>query len=649
MQAALILIDFQAGFLQRPADQPVVEPSASHVIDRAKALLDTCRAAGVPIVHVRTAVPTGTQLARLKSGTGDKPTLDSDAYLPPPTLVEHPNETVLHKTGYTGFQAACRDRLESLGVDTVVLAGVYSHACVRQTALDARLAGLQVWIAADAVASDEPMHAAVTRRHLEQRSVRYASVAALEKYLATGEQSWDTAYGKVEAAVATAADFTTDWQASPLATRSDYLVALENTLHANASRVADTVTREIGKPITYASAEVQRTIEMLAAVRSYRGDLVQPTAAGNTVVKHRPLGTVAVVTPFNNPVYLPLGKIAPAIWYGNTVVWKPAPETRATSRLLRDLTQEAGWPAQLLTLVEGDATTGQVLLDADRIDGITITGSSAAGFAAQAAAAQRRIPLQAELGGNNAAIVWTDADLDGAAAAVVAGAFELAGQRCTANRRVIAEDSIADELLERLVTATRQLHCGTASDPKTRVGPLASATRREVVASAVERACAAPGTACVVPHEANLNLKDDLAFYPPTICCCDDPTQEIVQEECFGPILVVQRARDWKHAIELCNGVRQGLSAAIFTRSPRITERFLEEARAGILRVNQSTADAEVDVAFGGWKASGIGPPEHGPFDRDFFTRPQTISTAISPSDRATSPTTDDGPAPSNG
>jgi acyl-CoA reductase-like NAD-dependent aldehyde dehydrogenase len=124
--------------------------------------------------------------------------------------------------------------------------------------------------------------------------------------------------------------------------------------------------------------------------------------------------------------------------------------------------------------------------------------------------------------------------------------------------------------------------------------------------------------------------RDD-RWYPSTILCCANPNAEIVQEESFGPVLVVQTARDWDEAMRLCNGVRQGLAASIFTGSREMTERFLAEAQAGILKVNQSTADAAVDVPFGGWKASGLGPPEHGIFDLDFYTRPQTIYGTTSP------------------
>ena len=155
-----------------------------------------------------------------------------------------------------------------------------------------------------------------------------------------------------------------------------------------------------------------------------------------------------------------------------------------------------------------------------------------------------------------------------------------------------------------------------------------SAVQRERIAATVDRAVAA-GQPILWPLGQQPAEALDAAWYSPTIITCDDPAHEIVQEETFGPVLVVQTARDWEHAIRLCNGVRQGLAAAIFTASPDIVGRFLEEAEAGILKVNQSTADAAVDVPFGGWKASGLGPPEHGDFDVEFYTRPQTVYRSV--------------------
>jgi alpha-ketoglutaric semialdehyde dehydrogenase len=275
---------------------------------------------------------------------------------------------------------------------------------------------------------------------------------------------------------------------------------------------------------------------------------------------------------------------------------------------------------------------------ADRnVDAVTLTGSSRAGFTAQEVCARRRVPLQAELGGNNAAVVWPDADLELAAREIAEGAFALAGQRCTANRRLIVHRDCQREMLQLVGRETAALEWGDPRRPQTKVGPLVSAAQRDRVADLVARAGA--DVTVILPHADDAPAADGFegAWYPPTIACCPDPSHELVQHESFGPLLVVQTADDWNHAMALLDGVPQGLVAALFSSSRELAERFLQEARAGILKLNRSTADAEVDVPFGGWKGSGIGPPEHGSFDRDFYTRPQAVygwprAVAASPS-----------------
>jgi acyl-CoA reductase-like NAD-dependent aldehyde dehydrogenase len=329
---------------------------------------------------------------------------------------------------------------------------------------------------------------------------------------------------------------------------------------------------------------------------------------------------VSLITPWNNPVYIPLGKLAPALAYGNAVVWKPAPAAGEISRELAGMFD--GLP---VAVVEGGREAAFAAMSEPEVDAVTITGSSAAGFSAQEVCARRRIPLQAELGGNNAAIVWPDADLAYAAREIADGAFAQAGQRCTANRRLIVHRDCRDELLELILSETEALPWGDPRDERTKVGPLVDAEERERVAQLVARA--GDDVDLIVPHGTEPPAVEgfDGAWYPPTIALCDEPTSEIVQQESFGPVLVIQAAADWDQAMRLLNGVPQGLVAALFSSSPELAKRFLREARAGVLKLGRSTADAEVDVPFGGWKASGIGPPEHGDFDLDFYTRPQAV------------------------
>jgi aldehyde dehydrogenase (NAD+) len=350
-------------------------------------------------------------------------------------------------------------------------------------------------------------------------------------------------------------------------------------------------------------------------------------APSEILVRRRPLGSIAVITPWNNPVYIPVGKLAPAIAYGNTVIWKPAPAGTAVAFEVLSALLEAGCPRGVAHLLCGDDSTARILMTDAHIDAVSLTGSSTAGYHAQLLSSRRRIPLQAELGGNNAAIVWSDANLELAAREVAQGAFVMAGQRCTANRRVVVESGVRDRFLSLLIGEVRSLSWGDPLAPETQVGPLVSQAQALRVVRCLESA-GRSGLETLVPQRdlaVVLGLSGIETYVPPTIVVCDDPSHEIVQEETFGPILVVQRASSWEEAMKLCNGVRQGLAAALFSNSPSRQELFLEGARAGILKFNRSTADAEVDIPFGGWKESGIGPAEHGPSDREFFTRVQAV------------------------
>lgn len=390
---------------------------------------------------------------------------------------------------------------------------------------------------------------------------------------------------------------------------------------------AELMAREISKPVMFGRGEVERIPEMLSAIsRRYSGHAARESAPAAVSVRRRPHGVVAVITPWNNPLYIPLGKIIPAILHGNAVVWKPAPQARRISRLVAECLGAAGWPLGLVTVLEGGRTEAEQLLHHPQVAAATLTGSLAAGTGAQEICGRRLIPFQAELGGNNAAVVWRDADLSLAGRLIAAGAFDMAGQRCTANRRVIVYESCRDELLEQLRLHASALVWGDPLNANTRIGPVVSARQYAQIADVVARAESSCDS-LLRPLGANGPDTDSHngAWFPPVIVCCGDPGHEIVQEETFGPVLVIQTARDWKQAMRLCNGVRQGLSAAVFTRSRDVADRFLDEAQAGMLKVNQSTSDAAVDAPFGGWKASGIGPPEHGIFDLEFFTRPQTV------------------------
>ncbi len=340
------------------------------------------------------------------------------------------------------------------------------------------------------------------------------------------------------------------------------------------------------------------------------------------------LGVVAAVTPWNNPVAIPIGKIAPALAWGNAIVWKPSPPaTRIALRLL-ELAQEAGLPEGLVNLVCGGRAAAQLLMASEGVGGVSLSGSSAAGWTAQEICARRRVALQAELGGNNAAIVWEGADLARAAELVARGAFSFAGQRCTANRRVIVAADSLGPITDALAAVDGEAVLGRSARAldRRRAADLARGSRTVLRRRSGAPPPRATGSWFRTRRKArNAALHGNGCYLPPTLVVSGQPESAIVQEESFGPVLVVQAARDFDHAVALANAPRQGLVAALFAGSERLRDQFFLRAQAGVLKWNQATAGADSSAPFGGWKSSGVGPPERGPGDAQFYTRIQTL------------------------
>ncbi|WP_166442819.1 aldehyde dehydrogenase family protein [Phragmitibacter flavus] len=622
----LVLVDLQNDFLGR-AD---LRPAAGVIIERAGFLLNAYRHHAMPVIHVRTTVTKDPDNRMAHWRRDDRWTCveGSDGHSPPPSLREIEGEKLLHKQGFAAPRLVEEARAHASS--KVLIAGVMTHACVRQAVLDFFQAGYEVFVAEDATGSDDPLHVASTRRFFEERGVHFAPSATLAARLLEGKPPGGRMTDKptLRTLSSDASDFAREWRRTDLAHRTGLAMRLVQPLRERAEALARQMAVEIGKPVHFGQMEVLRSAEMIEAIARRFVHLETPAENAVIKVRRKPHGVVAIITPWNNPVYIPLGKIIPAILAGNTVLWKPAPEAASIAREIMALTRQCGWPPALLQVVEGDAHAGRALLSQPEIGAVTITASSGAGYEVAEVCARRHLPFQAELGGNNAAIVWRDADLNLAAEKIAAGAFEMTGQRCTANRRVIVHESIMEELMRLLIEKAAAMSWGDPLDPNTRIGPMVSATQRDRVDLLVQRAIR-EGCSTFYPLGQQPFITSDFtgshSWLAPVVIICPDPGLEIVQEETFGPVLVVQTARDWEHALALCNGVSQGLAAALFSTSADLIRSFLDEAQAGILKINASTSDAMVDVPFGGWKASGSGPPEHGSHDLDFFTRIQTV------------------------
>ena len=403
---------------------------------------------------------------------------------------------------------------------------------------------------------------------------------------------------------------------------------MADALDAAAPELARQMAIDIGKPVTHGMEEVRRGAANVRDVIRRAREFGLATSEGDGEVRHQPLGVVALISPWNNPVAIPVGKIAPALAYGNTVIWKPAPSATRIAETILELMRGAGLPSELVRLIRGNHTTAQALASDQNIAAVTLTGSIAAGYSMQEICARRMIPLQAELNGNNAAIVWDDTDLAQAAKKIAWGAFGFAGQRCTANRRVIVSVAQFPALLQELKAAADSLIWGDPLDPATDIGPVITLSKREETAAILNRARSDKGVhALEVLHAARAKEPwvNAGAYAQPAIICCDRPDHPLVQEETMSPLLVVQRAENFEQALALCNRTRYGLAAALFSDSRELLERFLAEVHAGILKINTSTAGADISLPFGGWKASGLGPPEHGEADRLFYTRMQAV------------------------
>ncbi len=418
------------------------------------------------------------------------------------------------------------------------------------------------------------------------------------------------------------------WAGLTGAQRGEHLYRLAAALEAHADEVATLASSEMGKPISEMRGEVTRGIHLL---RYYAAEGVR--AIGQVIpstqpqvlqyTKRVPLGVVGIITPWNFPVAIPIWKIAPALICGNTIVWKPAETASLTATRLVELFAEAGLPGGVLNLVIGKGrTVGNALLEQVELDGVSFTGSTATGKHVAAVCASRNIKYQTEMGGKNAAIVLADADFKTTVPALLSGAFRSAGQKCTATSRIIVEKSVYDQLAAALRDAVKDLYVGHALDPKSYLGPVASKDQFETVSSYVRMAeqaeVVARGTAQVDPASGHYVL--------PTVVSGVDVDHPLIQEEIFGPVAALLPARDVDEAIELCNKTVYGLSAAIFTQDLSKAIRFLEEAEAGMVRVNLETAGVEYQAPFGGMKWSSSHTREQGQAALDFYSQVKTCA-----------------------
>jgi acyl-CoA reductase-like NAD-dependent aldehyde dehydrogenase len=430
-----------------------------------------------------------------------------------------------------------------------------------------------------------------------------------------------------QAAVAAAEAAFPAWAGLPLARRGAYLEAVATLLAERSEQIARDMATEMGKPLREARGEAGRASQILrfAASEAYRpvGEHFEQSASGAQVsTRRRPIGVVALVTPWNFPLAIPVWKLAPALVYGNTIVLKLAYESPLTGLHVAAAFDEAGLPPGVLNVLAGrGSTVGAALVHDPRVRAVSFTGSVATGAWVRDEATKLGKRVQLELGGHNPLIVMADADLDRAAEAAYAGAFWSAGQKCTATRRIYVQDGVYETFREKLRSRVERGRVGDPLDADTEVGPIVNQSQLDEVLGAIDRARREGGRVLT----GGERVGETGYLVAPTIFegIADDAFLSC--EEVFGPVTSLYRFDTLDEALRRANAVEFGLSASIFTSGLAAATRFQAEAQAGLIHVNSQTAGAEVHVPFGGIKGSGFGPHEQGRAAIEFYTDQVTI------------------------
>ena len=429
-------------------------------------------------------------------------------------------------------------------------------------------------------------------------------------------------------AAAAARDAQPIWAATGLEARAAVLDSIGRELMSRSAELGRLLSREEGKPLSEGVGEVYRAGQFFtyfaAEVLRQLGETADSVRPGIEIaVTREPLGTVAIISPWNFPMATAAWKIAPALAFGNAVIWKPANLTPASAHALTEIIVRQPIPAGLFNLVMGPGHgIGRALAGDADIQGLSFTGSCEVGREIAAAAAPRLVKLQMEMGSKNPLVVMDDADLDRAVEIAINGAFGGTGQKCTASSRLILHRPIHDAFVERLVARTRALKVGHALHEGTQIGPVVSAEQLSANLAYVELAKSEGGE--VACGGIRLEGPAEGFYMAPALVLGTRNDMRVNQEEMFAPIACVIEADDLDHAIALANATRFGLTAGIATRSLARAARFRRASRSGCVMVNLPTAGTDYHVPFGGVRGSSFGPREQGRHAAEFYTQIKT-------------------------
>jgi alpha-ketoglutaric semialdehyde dehydrogenase len=430
------------------------------------------------------------------------------------------------------------------------------------------------------------------------------------------------------AAIAAAKAALPAWSATTPQQRADILEAIGVELLARKDEIGKLLAREEGKPLGNGVAETMRAAQIFKffAQEALRVDGVAVPSIRPGVditITREPVGVVGLICPWNFPIAIPAWKMAPALAFGNTVVFKPADLVPACAWALTEIASRAGLPKGVLNLVMGRGSeVGQTMLDSRDVNAISFTGSVQTGARVAQACAARGAKFQLEMGGKNPLVVLNDANLDAAVAGAVDGAFFQTGQRCTASSRLIVESKIHDAFVEKVVTAIKALKVDHALKDGTQIGPVVdeSQLKQDEMYIDIGRK---EGELAWGGERLNRDTKGH--YLSPALIINTKNDMRINREEVFGPVASVIKVESYDEALSVANDTDFGLSSGIYTSSLKAATDFRKKSQAGMVMVNLPTAGVDYHVPFGGRKGSSFGPREQGRYAAEFYT---TVKTA---------------------
>lgn len=434
-------------------------------------------------------------------------------------------------------------------------------------------------------------------------------------------------------AAAKAAFYERGWWGVPASERAGLLFRTADLLEGKADEFARMETLNNGKPLREAAADIY---DAVACLRYYAGLATKPHGQSyevsdpvHAVVVREPIGVCGQIIPWNYPLLMAVWKLAPALAAGNTVVFKPAELTPLTAVYLFRLLEEAGFPAGVANLLLGaGATAGHTLAAHHDVDKIAFTGGTATGRSIMQAATGNLKKISLELGGKSPNIVFADADFEVSVEYAMFAIFANQGQVCAAGSRLLLEESLYERFMERLVERTKALVVGDGMREDVEMGPLISEAHLHKVLGYVELGKAEGATLLCGGNRLQGGPYEGGFFMEPTIFTDTRPEMRIVQEEIFGPVLVVQTFKDEQEAIRLANDSVYGLAGAVFTTNGAKAQRVIRKLRAGITWINTYHPTYN-EAPWGGYKQSGIGR-ELGTFGFEEYTEVKQINTNLS-------------------